>query len=69
MDVVFDDQLTERLRCCTLCGRPPQWMEVFALGAVAVLATLCHRCVSTRGWDAVDVVLRERYAPPGAEAS
>jgi hypothetical protein len=68
--VGFDDILVERLRCCTLCGRPEQrsrsslWQcHDDESGRRLVVATLCcGDCLRNPDcWQALDQKLRLRY--------
>ena len=59
--ILIDDMLTARYHACLLCGHKAVWMEGLVVGGQARLGTLCLRCRSTRGWDAVGALLAERY--------
>ena len=46
--IAFDDGLTQRLRCCTVCGRGPlHWWGVWQMSVVTLAYVLCVRCHTT----------------------
>jgi hypothetical protein len=60
--VAFDDGLTLRLRCCTLCGRTPVHLwGVCGSPRAAFAYVLCRSCHDTGGVRRVEVLFAQRY--------
>ena len=72
MLTAFDDLLTTRLRCCTLCGRPRDTQHaVVAItqgrtGQTLHLAyAVCEPCAARPGWrQALHQLFSQRYLTP-----
>ena len=72
--VARDDLLTNRLTCCTACGRHGTvregcWLLDRPGAPFAVSYSLCARCRATQQPSLllIDTVLRQRYAVEGEE--